>query len=204
VTRALLALVFLPLIGGCYTPAWRVAQIHEEIEAANAPRRDEAVKDALEANRAILLNAVPKTVVFRSDMNQCGAAMAVVEIENDVFVAPCNGLRNAVLAGGAVKIESEDGTVTRVLAAATPLAGDSSSNFVLANGPNGEIFLIRPRMTVVHKRKIWQKGTCNYMPSPVQLSSSASMFVLPPAQVKAIDVTYEGDDTEVICDRRVE
>src|SRR5207253_9192597 len=142
--RALAALVFV----ACHTPEWRVAQIHEEIEAVNAPRRDAAVKGALEANRATLLEAVPKTVMFRSDMNQCADAESVVQADNEVFVAPCNALRNAVLAGGAVEVKSEDGSVKRVLAAATPLAGDSSSNFVLANGPNGELVVIRPRMNV--------------------------------------------------------
>ena len=205
VKRALVALFSsLLCVGACHTPQWRVAQIHEEIEAVNAPSRDAAVKRALEANRAMPLNAVAKTVLFRSDLNQCTDAMAVVQAENDVFVAPCNGLRNAVLTGSAVKVESEDGTTTRILAAATPLAGDNSSNFLLANGPNGEIFLVRPRMNVVRTRKIWREGTCNFMPSPVQLSNSATMFVLPPAVVQTIDVPYEGEDTEVICDHRVE
>jgi hypothetical protein len=42
------------------------------------------------------------------------------------------------------------------------------------------------------------------MPSPVNLPASATMFVLPPAVVRPVDVTYEGEDTQVICDERVE
>jgi hypothetical protein len=204
VKRAALALLFFSL-GGCHTPDWRVHEIHEEIEAANAPRRDAAVKSALEANHATLANVTPTTIMFRSDMNQCVDAEVVVDTaEKQVLVAPCNALRNAIFSGGAVEAKTEDGSASFLLVGAEPLAGDSSSGFLLANGANGELYVIRPHMNVVRKRKIWREGTCNYMPSPVEMRPSARMFVIPPAVVRTVDVTYEGDDTEVICDRRVE
>ena len=103
-----------------------------------------------------------------------------------------------------VEVKTEDGASSRILIGARPLRGDSSGGFVLANGANGELYLIRLRLNVVRKRKIRQEGTCNFMPSPVRLEDSTSMFVVPVAVVRTVDVTYEGEDTEVTCDERVE
>lgn len=202
--RALAALLFSSL-AACHTPDWRVHQIHEEIETFNAPRRDAAIKSALDANHATLANVTPKVIFFRSDMNQCVDPEVVVETQDkQVLVASCNALRNALFAGGAVEAKSEDGSSSFALVAAMPLNGDTSGGFVLANGANGELYVIRPRMNVVGKRKIWREGTCNYMPSPLQMMPTTQMFVVSPTVVRTVDVTYEGQDTEVICDHRVE
>lgn len=40
--------------------------------------------------------------------------------------------------------------------------------------------------------------------SPVHVMPTAPMFVLPAADVRAVDVSYEGEETEVVCDERVE
>jgi hypothetical protein len=188
-----------------HTPEWRVAEIHEEIAATNGASRNAAVKRALDANHATVANAKAVSVFFRSEMNHCVDAEVVVETsDKEVFVAPCNPLRNALFGGDAVQVKTEDGSSSRMLVASRPLAGDSSGGFVLANGANGELLLIRLRLNVVRKRKIHQQGTCNFMPSPVHLPNSASMFVVPVAPVRTLDVSYDGEDTEVTCDERVE
>jgi hypothetical protein len=188
-----------------HTPEWRVAEIHQEIAATNGASLRAAVKRALDANHATLSNAKAVSVFFRSDMNHCVDPEVVVETsDKQVFVAPCNALRNAIFGGAAALVDSEDGTTSRMLVAARPLAGDSSGHFVLANGAKGELYLIRPRLNVVRKRKIHVEGTCNFMPSPIRMDRSASMFVVPAAVVKPVDVTYDGEDTEVTCDERVE
>lgn len=188
-----------------HTPEWRVAQIHEEIRATNGASRNAAVKRALDANHATLANAKEVSVLFRSDMNECVDAEVVVETADQrAFVVPCNALRNALFAGAAVEATTEDGSTSRMLVAAQPLAGDRSGSFVLANGGSGELYLIRPRLNVVRKRTIRRAGTCNFMPSPVHMARSAWMFVVPVATLRTVDVTYDGEDTEVVCDERVE
>jgi hypothetical protein len=62
-------------------------------------------------------------------------------------------------------------------------------------------------MNIVQRRKIWRAGTCDFMPSPIHFGRTVSMFVLPgrrAADVRAVDVAYDGHDTEVVCDPRVE
>ena len=193
------------LLAACHTPNWRVAQIHEEIAAVNGPRRDAVVKRALDDNHATLASVKPMTVTFRSDINECVDAEAVVETEDKrTLIVGCNALRNALFTGGAVEAKSEDGSSSVVLIAAQALAGDHSGGFVLASGANGELYVIRPHLNVVRKRKMWREGTCDFMPSPIRLWPTTQMFVMPPAVVRTVDVTYDGEDTEVVCDHRVE
>jgi len=203
--RAALAL----LLAACHTPEWRVAEIHEQIAAVNTPSHDKAVARTLEENHAKPTDLLPKTIFFRSELNECTDAESVVETQDkQALHVSCNGLRNALFSGGAVDAKSEDGTQDLALVAYAPLAGDSSSGFFLATTASGELLLVRAHLNVVRKRKIWRAGTCNFMPSPVELHGrSAQMFVLPArraADIRAVDVTYDGEETEIICDQRVE
>jgi hypothetical protein len=206
VKRALAALPFsFVLLGACHTPAWRAHQIHEEIETFNAPRRDAAIKRALDANHATLSNVTAENVFFSSDVNECADAEVVVETQDKrTFTLACTELRKAAF-GYSAEAKTTDGSSSVLLIGATPLAGDTSGGFALANGANGELLVIRPILNVTYKRKIWHEGTCNFMPSPVYLPRSAAMFVVPPpTSIRTVDVTYDGHDTEVVCDHRVE
>lgn len=199
---ALSALVFV----GCHTPAWRVEQIHEEIDAFDTPRRNAAVEGALAANHAKLAGVEATTVIVMAEVEGCTEPAIDVQLGERLANVDCNAFRNAVLAGGAVDAKRDDGADIALVAAA-PLTGDSSGYFVLATTSDGNVLLVRPRKKVVHHRTIWRAGTCDFMPSPVQIGRSAPMFVLPgrrASDVRAVDVAYEGHDTKIVCDERVE
>jgi hypothetical protein len=207
VKRALVALLF---VTGCHTPKWRAEQIRDEIAAVNMPNRDAALKSALDANHATLAEDLhAQVLMFRSDINGCVDADVVVEAmpERQPLVVSCNGLRNALLGGGAIDATSEDGKSSFVLIAVEALKGDHSAPFLLANGKDGGLLLVRLRLNVVRRRKIWFAGTCDFEPSPVHFDATTQMYVVPnrrASEVRAIDVPYDGHDTELVCDAHVE